>query len=157
MNDAPVVARGAQEPRPLRLVASCYDAGMTTPPANARFATWLDHHEARVFHVAAAGFEESTIHAPLKHIRHPKHAQGLKAHENDNHDFFRELARALDGAGEVLVLGPSTAKLQFIRFLHAHEPALESKVVGVETVDHPTDPQIAAYAKQYFKAADRLL
>jgi hypothetical protein len=30
-------------------------------------------------------------------------------------------------------------------------------IVGVETVDHPSDAQLVAYAKQYFKAEDRML
>ena len=118
---------------------------------------WLDHHEARVFHVAPEGFAETTIHAPLTHIRHPKQVPGLHAHKNDNHELFGELARALSEAEEVLILGPSTAKLEFIRYVHKHDSSLQEKIVGVETVDHPTDPQIAAYAKHYIKVSERLL
>jgi hypothetical protein len=29
-------------------------------------------------------------------------------------------------------------------------------IIGVETVDHPTDAQLVAYARQYFKGADRM-
>lgn len=119
-------------------------------------AVWLDHQEARIFHVAATGFDESTIHAPTSHIKHPKANPGLNAHRNDNHELFRDAGLALKEATEVLVLGPSTAKLQFIRYLHAHDRGLEEKVIGVETVDHPTDPQIAAYAKRYFNASERV-
>jgi stalled ribosome rescue protein Dom34 len=115
-------------------------------------AVWIDHHEARVFHITQDGFDESTIRVPHAHIhRHPKGPEGAKAHPDDAHRFFRDVAQALLGAEEVLVLGPSTAKLQFLRYAHTHDPALDPKIVGVETVDHPTDPQIAAYAKRYFK------
>jgi hypothetical protein len=51
--------------------------------------------------------------------------------------------------------GPSTAKLDFIRYLHKHEPALESRIVGIENVDHPTNNQLVAYTKTYFKLDDR--
>jgi hypothetical protein len=44
----------------------------------------------------------------------------------------------------------------FVKYVHQHAHALEPKIVGVETVDHPTDGQIVAYAKTYFLAADRL-
>jgi hypothetical protein len=27
-------------------------------------------------------------------------------------------------------------------------------ILGVETVDHPTDKQLVAYARKYFKSAD---
>jgi hypothetical protein len=30
-------------------------------------------------------------------------------------------------------------------------------IVGVETVDHPSDGQLVAYARRYFKAEDRML
>jgi hypothetical protein len=33
---------------------------------------------------------------------------------------------------------------------------LEPKIVGVETVDHPTDGQLVAHARRYFHAADRM-
>jgi hypothetical protein len=29
-------------------------------------------------------------------------------------------------------------------------------IVGVETVDHPSDAQVVAYARKYFNAADRM-
>jgi hypothetical protein len=31
------------------------------------------------------------------------------------------------------------------------------KIVGVETVDHPSDGQLVAHARHYFKADDRML
>jgi hypothetical protein len=129
----------------------------TEPSSHLRVAVWIDHHEARVFRILAEGFEQSTTGAPAHHVhRHPKGAEGYKEHPSDADRFFHDVARSLEGAGEILVLGPATAKLELLRHLHRHDPALEPKVVGVETVDHPTDPQIAAYARRYFKAADRL-
>jgi hypothetical protein len=34
--------------------------------------------------------------------------------------------------------------------------ALEPRIVGIETVDHPTDGQLVAYAKKYFGMTDRV-
>ena len=65
--------------------------------------------------------------------------------------------QALKGAQEILVVGPAQAKLQLIKHIHAHDHAMVNKVVGVETVDHPTDAQVAAYARKYFVAKDRIL
>jgi hypothetical protein len=62
----------------------------------------------------------------------------------------------LEGAEEVLVVGPSAAKLEFMRYVHKHDQATEAKIVGIETVDHPTDGQLVAYANQYFKRRDRM-
>jgi hypothetical protein len=44
-----------------------------------------------------------------------------------------------------------------LKHVHAHDPKLEARIVGVETVDHPTDGQLAAFARRYFQAADRML
>jgi stalled ribosome rescue protein Dom34 len=121
-------------------------------------AVWIDHQEARIFHVTPEGFDESTIHRPHAHIhRHPKGPEGYAAHPDDAHKFFRDVAHSLEGDVEVLVLGPSTAKLQFLRYTQEHAPSVAKGILGLETVDHPTDPQIVAYARRYFKATDRML
>ena len=41
--------------------------------------------------------------------------------------------------------------------MHKHEPKVEARIVGVETADHPTDAQIVAHARAYFRANDPLL
>lgn len=53
----------------------------------------------------------------------------------------------------MLLVGPEDAKTHFQQHLerHHHE-ALGKKVIGVETVDHPTDGQIVALAKKFLKA-----
>jgi stalled ribosome rescue protein Dom34 len=119
-------------------------------------AVWLDHREARVFNVTADNVEEMTVAVPQHiHRRHPKGDSGAKEHPADAQHFFHEVARSLEGGQHVLVVGPSTAKLDFIRYLHKHEHAIESRVVGIETVDHPTDGQLAAYVRTYFKLGPR--
>ncbi len=52
------------------------------------------------------------------------------------------------------MVGPSTAKLEFIKYLHSHVAELIPQIVGVETVDHPERWSVVAYAKKYFKAHD---
>jgi stalled ribosome rescue protein Dom34 len=121
-------------------------------------AIWIDHKEARIFHIHPDKSDEATVTAPLHHIhhRHPKGAEGVKEHPDDVKRFFHEVGRALEGTEEILVVGPSTAKLEFLRYVHKHEHALEPRIVGIETVDHPTDGQLVAYAKKYFHRSDRM-
>jgi hypothetical protein len=120
-------------------------------------ALWLDHHEAKIFHVDREGFDESKIRAPAQHLhlhRHPKGPGEPPEHPEDRARFFKEVARALADSEELLIVGPSTAKLQFFRYLHEHDRTLESKVIGLETVDHPTNAQLVAYIKQYFLVSE---
>jgi stalled ribosome rescue protein Dom34 len=123
--------------------------------AHPHAAVWLDHHEARIVHVQLESFDEATLRAPQHHIhRHPKGPTEGHNHPDDQHRFFHDVARALDDVAEVLVVGPSTGKLQFVRYLHEHDRALEKRIVGIETLDHPTDGQLVAYVKSYFKVKD---
>jgi stalled ribosome rescue protein Dom34 len=114
-------------------------------------ALWLDHQEARIFHVDRDGSDEAKIRSPHRHVhRHPKGPAEAHEHPEDRTHFFKEVAQALADAEQILVVGPSTAKLELLRYLHEHERALEARVVGLETVDHPTDAQLVAYVKHYF-------
>lgn len=126
---------------------------MNTPHA----AVWLDHSEARVFHIAKGSFEEQVLHTekPHRHL-HRKSGPGAVSGRRGMIEpaYLDEIAECLTGADEILVLGPSTAKLELIKHLAKHRASMAEKVVGVETVDHPTDRQIVAYARQYFDVVD---
>ena len=114
---------------------------------------WIDHQEARVLDVDAGN--PSIVKAPGPHIhRHPKDQEVRERnHPDDEHRFFHEVARALEGRAQVLVVGPSKTKLHFLRYVQTHERALEPRIVGIETADHPTDAQLVAHLREYFHAA----
>lgn len=115
---------------------------------------WIDHREARIIRIDENTFDERTLGAPHHiHRRHPKGESGAKEHPDDAKRFFRDVVRSLEGSSPILLVGPGSAKLDFFRYLHAHERTIESRVVGLETVDHPTDRQLAAHARAYFKLA----
>ena len=111
-------------------------------------AVWLDHQEAKIFQIQAESFEVSKVQAPHHHVKRKAAEQGTHA---DAHVFFHEIAVALKGAGALLIVGPASAKLDFIRHLQRHDHALEEKICGVETLDHPSDAQMVAYVRHYFK------
>ena len=119
---------------------------------------WLDHREARVIEFHPDSADESTVSAPPHndHHKHTRGQEGLKEHPEDTKRFYHDLVATLQDAAELLVVGPGSAKLEFIRYLHTHDHALQAKVIGVETVDHPSDGQIVAYANNYFKKTDRM-
>jgi stalled ribosome rescue protein Dom34 len=113
-------------------------------------AVWIDHQEAHIFRVEEDTFAQSSIHAPEHVLRHPKRQAAVHHHPDDERRFFSEVAQSLTGSGRVLVVGPSTAKLHFRDYVQSHESTLKIHIVGVETVDHPTDKQFAAYVRDYF-------
>jgi stalled ribosome rescue protein Dom34 len=118
---------------------------------------WIDHKEARIFHVHPEAVDEATVLSAQHHMhRHPKGRGEAREHPDDTTHFFDAVARELEGLDAILIVGPSSAKLEFFRFVHEHHRSLESKVVGVETADHPTSEEIVARARIYFKASDRM-
>jgi stalled ribosome rescue protein Dom34 len=115
-------------------------------------AVWLDHHEARVFHLNLDASDETTVPATRHHVhRHPDKATEEHKHPDDLRHFFRDLTAALQGAQQILVGGPSTAKAQFLAYVHEHDRALDQRIVKVESADHPTDAQFVAHARHVFK------
>jgi hypothetical protein len=117
------------------------------------FVVWLDHNEARIFSFGKDSVTESSVHSMRENHPHRHPRDGLTRtheHPDDAVRFFTDIGAALGGQGRVLIVGPGVAKLLFLRFARTHNPALEARVAGIETVDHPTDRQIVAYARQYF-------
>ena len=77
-------------------------------------------------------------------------------HVSEDHDYLHAAAESIADAGAVLITGPANAKTELVKHIHYHDPKLMNVIVGVETVDHPSDAQLVAYAKNYFKAKDRM-
>lgn len=109
---------------------------------------WLDHTEAHVVHFDRDHTETQRIKARSHH----KH-QGKAA---DNAAFFGDIAAALSGAREVLLTGPGLARTQLREWVGQHLPLLDKAIVDSVATDHPSDAQLAALARQYFRKFDSL-
>ena len=118
---------------------------------------WIDHHEARVFHFSPNDVEQLVLHPdhPTRHIHHKANSIG-SGHDEGDRGFFKAVTESIASAGVILITGPANAKTELLKHIHDHEPRLMNAIVGVETVDHPTDAQLVAYARQYFKGTDRM-
>ena len=116
---------------------------------------WIDHREARVFHFSPTEVERLVLHPdhPTRHIHHKANSSG-SGHAAEDHAFLQQ---SVADAGAVLVTGPGNAKTELIKHISQHAPKLVKSIVAVETVDHPSDAQLVAHARHYFKAEDRML
>lgn len=118
---------------------------------------WLDHKEAHVMHISPDDVEGSVVQPANSRVHvHSRRGTLGDGRQSEDQDYYHSVAEALKGAQEILVVGPAQAKLHLIKHIHAHDQALVDKIVGVETVDHPSDGQLVAYARKYFVAADRM-
>jgi hypothetical protein len=114
---------------------------------------WIDHHEARVFHFNVSEMDRIVLHPdnPTRHIHHKANSIG-SGHAAEDHAFLQHVADAIADAGAVLITGPANAKTEFVKHIESHVPGLKGKIAGVETVDHPSDKELVAHARKYFKA-----
>lgn len=125
-------------------------------------AVWIDHREAKVFRVGALDSGEDVIRAEHaeKHIHHKAGTFGAghggAGHAGEDLAFLDAVAKDIADAHEILIVGPAQAKLHLFKRLQTHHPKIAEKVVGIESVDHPSDGQMVAYARHYFHKVDRM-
>ncbi len=119
---------------------------------HAHAVVWIDHREARVFHVGLSRSDEVVMHShlPEQHIHHKANSIG-SGHTQEDTNFLKQTVVTIRDAEQIVLLGPSTEKLVLHNYIREHEPKLASRIVAVESTDHPTDRQIIAHAKQFFK------
>jgi len=118
---------------------------------------WLDHLEARVVSFSLGTSSEIDVHSnsPERHIHHKAGSIG-SGHAADDHHFFDEIVESLAGIHEVLIAGPGNAKTAFHTYIADRHAELAGRVVGIETLDHPTDAELLAHARKSFVAIDQM-
>jgi hypothetical protein len=124
---------------------------------------WIDHRKAVI--VTLAGQHEDTRQVTSemeKHVRYSGAAQEDSAEDQRDRRFTGHLNKYYDGivarlrdADAILILGPGEAKTELVERLG--DETLRRRVVGIETVDKLTDPQIAARVRQHFLKSERKL
>lgn len=109
---------------------------------------WLDQAEAHVIHFNRDTSESEVIKTASN--QHNKAGVEVSIQAADQSPYLNEVAAAIVEAAAVLIVGPGIEKMLLIKHLNAHHAGIADKVVGVESVDHPSDAQLLAYARTYF-------
>ena len=111
----------------------------------------------RVIYFNADDAEEQTVHPahPSHHLHH-KSGSASGTHDKGEPSYFRDVTAALGEAKEFLVVGPSTAKTEFVTWLRSHSPPIAERLCGVEPMQQISDGQVVAEARRFFKSSDRM-
>jgi stalled ribosome rescue protein Dom34 len=118
---------------------------------------WMDHQKATVWHFSPTEQDNTVVHSPDPHQRVHSRKSAHGGHKSPaDPRFFEEIAQAITGAHEILVIGPAQSKQEFAAFLRDKHPLLGKSIVAVENADHPTDAQVLDYARRHFTAIDRM-
>lgn len=117
---------------------------------------WLDHQHATVIDFTVDDRHIAHIEAvePRRVHRRSGPAGGGKA--PDDVAFFETVVASVADAREVVICGPGTGKVAFMHHLERKHAPVAAKVLGVETLDHPTDGELLAYARRHFRKVDAL-
>ncbi len=118
---------------------------------------WIDHREARIFHISATDMDRVVVHSTLSgdHLHHKANTTG-SGHRGVDKDFFKRVIDALTHTGAILLTGPANAKTELKNFMEEHNPGLARRISAVEALDHPSDGALIALGRKFFKADDRM-
>jgi stalled ribosome rescue protein Dom34 len=124
--------------------------------ANDHSIVWIDHDRAVVWNFDYDAQTRSVVkaHDQDKHTHIRKRPHG--GHRTpDNAEFFDAVVKVLSGVREILVIGPAQTKDEFVAVVRKKHPQIGALIVAVQSADHPTDPELLAYARKYFSVLDR--
>lgn len=118
---------------------------------------WIDHQEAKIFHFNATEVDSTTVHSshPHQHIHHKANTRG-SGHAPVDEAFLERVAQAIMSAGAILITGPANAKKELATHIGRAHPDLGKRISGIETLDHPSDGELVALARKFFRADDRM-
>jgi hypothetical protein len=109
---------------------------------------WTDHQAAQVLKFDAEHVQAKKVRSHTHYTT--KHGSAVRS----EHEFFGEVCDALEGVAEALVTGSTTAIADFRHYADKHRPQTAKCILAYERVDHPTENQLVALARQYFLKVD---
>ncbi|PSN17917.1 hypothetical protein C7271_15240 [filamentous cyanobacterium CCP5] len=125
---------------------------------------WIDHRQATI--VTLTGQREaiteilsdvekqlrrsgdSPLKGPYEALKAPADDGRQRTLTAELNTYYDEVIGQIRDADSILIMGPGAAKHELQKRLE--EKRLGAQVVGVETVDNLTEPQIAAKVRQHF-------
>ena len=134
----------------------------TKPPiaAGVHLLVIIDHREARIYKTELHGAIPQSItafdpHGSGRYLHNVEdHADGQRKPELKS--YYEAIARTLNGAEKILILGSSTgsssAMDHLVAELKKNHPQLAQRVVGTLVVNehHLTEPQLLAEARKFY-------
>ncbi len=113
---------------------------------------WIEHDHAKIFSYSQKSPTKKEIKNDHTKNRHTGHFEQEK--KNNLKKYYHEVAKSLNDADEILLIGPGLAKTEFKNHLDYDHEHLAKKVVGIETLDKSTDGEIQNIAKRFFQKYD---
>lgn len=116
----------------------------------AHAVVWTDHQTAKVLQFDAEQVLVKNLHTHTHNT--PQHGSGVRS----EHEFFGQICSALEGIGAVLVTGSHKSLADFRHYVDKHRAEIAKHVVAYEVVDHPSENQLVALARDYFAKREQI-
>ena len=133
---------------------------------NHKAGIWIDHKKAVIVSVSANGVTIKTLESEVgPHARYsgrtgyptpdgPQGGRGEKKYEErygqQLDQYYDEVISQLGQPDALFIFGPGEAKLQLKERL-SRSKALAERIVGIETTDKLTNPQIVAKVREHHR------
>jgi len=118
---------------------------------------WMDHQHATVIDFSIDDQHVVKVSSGEPRKLHRKSGAMGSGKAPEDLELYEAVVAALGDSVEIVVVGPGNAKTSFLKHVEKKHPAFQKRVVGVETLDHPSDRELLAYARKYFRRVDSLL
>jgi len=128
---------------------------------------WIDHRKATMVAVTEKGEEtseilsnvekqlrrsgDSPLKGPYEALQVPADDSRQRARTGELNTYYDEVILHIRDADSILIMGPGVAKHELQKRMEKNR--LGAKVVGVETIDNLTEPQLVAKVRQHFAAS----
>ena len=115
---------------------------------------WMDHANANLIEFTTDPIETKTLHTEFTHTvkeQTLKKSEVLMHHkeQHENAEYYKELAAVIKHYDEVLLFGPTDAKVELHNLLLADHRFANIKI-DVERADRMTENQQHAFVKKHF-------
>lgn len=122
--------------------------------AEKRLGIWMDHSEAHLIEYPTNSIKVNLIES---NFRHEDKESSLSKSENLMHNkrqqqhaaYYKELANVIVNYDEVLLFGPTNAKVELLNILRADLKFKKIKIEGKDA-DKMSENQQHAFVKDYF-------
>lgn len=118
----------------------------------------LFHAIAFVDHQSAEILQFDALQVVVRKIR--EHLTFSSQHHSNlrgEHEFFGQICNGFHGIAEVLVVGAQTDLVDFQDYVAEYRPLMLPRIVGYEVIDHQTNDDLVAMARQYFIKHDQTI
>jgi len=115
---------------------------------------WMDHASAHLMELTSADMETKIIESKFTHEEKKEtlHKGEKAAHHKEQHEelaYYKEIAAAVKNYEEVLLFGPTEAKVELLNMLKA-DHHFDKIDIELKNTDKMTKNQEHAFVREYF-------